>query len=74
MGQKTHKWGPVVEVGFGALMTACKSVGCQMDLSVDYVPEKDYQAAAEFLNFNRANADKHFPCPFAKSALYPRLN
>ena len=73
VGQKTHKWGPVAEVDSGALMTACQSLGCMMDLSVESVPLQEYADASAFLNAMKEHADRSLPCPFTKSALYERM-
>lgn len=73
LGQKTHRWGPIIETGFGSLMTRCLKFDCDMDLSVDMVPAEDYPDASAFLEANKSNADKSFPCPFKKSSVYERL-
>lgn len=72
-----HRWGPVVRFGsHGRMLTRCLNGFCVMDLSVDDVPAKDQQDAAEFLRQMQSHADSTHPCPTKAEdlAAYMRLD
>jgi hypothetical protein len=72
--KKAHRWGPVIRsTEGGRLVTRCLKTTCDMDLSVEDVPDAEAGEASEFLRQMTHNADRTFSCPFKKPEVHNRI-